>query len=488
MGGTDEQYQTVSGGYGTEGTGLRIEDAPADTTPEGTADKEENEQAGNPPVVILSEEENKPDISERKKYDRENEDYSKIDFLRADDLLNSILLSAPDIKDRKEEIQVFYESHEERAERKEYIMRLFRNGITEYTLDNGETVGHEPYEDALHLWRGKYEDRTEQGYYHWLVITEIFEGMRLFGKLSDRGIMTTADGQLSLMGERAGEDAPAFSFPQEFIDHVLCRRGSGIEHGKFRIYSYFLQGHSRAEKAEFLKKEYGTGGAGPIITGTGISEWHDAKGIEFRKGYGDDAPRLLLSWGTVAKRIDELIRAERYMTKQEIAFLPEYEKGVLSAEIYYFFHDQPDNVIRPYPHRADYSMGMKAVRPQLDMPQRLDTIIQTMAEVLNNTADFARNYPSMQKAYHDLLDYKAGTYSLFTPIPDERGGIEAVPVPEEEKAEAGIDTTEPEKNQDGQEESKITEEKTEQTVSKEESAEIKNEQIENTNAEEETIS
>ena len=363
-------------------------------------------------------------------------------------------------------------------------MRLFRNGITEYTLDNGETVGHEPYEDALHLWRGKYEDRTEQGYYHWLVITEIFEGMRLFGKLSDRGIMTTADGQLSLMGERAGEDTPAFSFPQEFIDHVLCRRGSGIEHGKFRIYSYFLQGHSRAERAEFLKKEYGTGGAGPIITGTGISEWHDAKGIEFRKGYGDDAPRLLLSWGTVAKRIDELIRAERYMTKQEIAFLPEYEKGVLSAEIYYFFHDQPDNVIRPYPHRADYSMGMKAIRPQLDMPQRLDTIIQTMAEVLNNTADFARNYPSMQKAYHDLLDYKAGTYSLFTPIPDERGGIETLSVPQVEIA--GESTENETKNE--QKENTDAEEKQSNISKKKAEKETQKEQKENTNAEEETIS
>ena len=46
VGRDDEQYQTVSGGNGTEGTGLRIEDAPADTTPEGTADKEEKITGG----------------------------------------------------------------------------------------------------------------------------------------------------------------------------------------------------------------------------------------------------------------------------------------------------------------------------------------------------------------------------------------------------------------------------------------------------------
>ncbi|MBR1742804.1 MAG: hypothetical protein IJ733_13240, partial [Lachnospiraceae bacterium] len=285
---------------------------------------------------------------------------------------------------------------------------------------------------------------------------------------------------LSLMEEKAGEDTPVFSFPQEFIDHVLCQRGSGVEHGKFRIYSYFLQGHSRTERAEFLKKEYGIGGCSPIITGTGISESHDAKGIEFRKGYGDDAPRLLISWSDAAKRIDELIRADRYMTKQEIAFLPEYEKGILSAEIYYIFQNHPDNVIRPYPHRADYSMGMKAIRPQLDMPQRLDTIIQTMAEVLNNTADFARDYPSMQKAYHDILDYKAGTYSLFTPIPDERGGIETLPVPQ-----AGESTENGTKNE--QKENTDAEEK---TISEEESAEkgTKKEKKENTYTAKKTVS
>lgn len=73
--------------------------------------------------------------------------------------------------------------------------------------------------------------------------------------------------------------------------------GSGFQHGKYRIYSYFLQGHTAKEKADFLKDEYGTGGHSPILAGTGIREDHGAKGLKLSRGYADDAPELLLTWG-----------------------------------------------------------------------------------------------------------------------------------------------------------------------------------------------
>lgn len=64
------------------------------------------------------------------------------------------------------------------------------------------------------------------------------------------------------------------------IEKVLSG-GSSISGGKFRIYLYFSYPHSLQEKADFLKKEYGTGGVGY----KGFSENHDAKGIEIKKAY-----------------------------------------------------------------------------------------------------------------------------------------------------------------------------------------------------------
>ena len=55
--------------------------------------------------------------------------------------------------------------------------------------------------------------------------------------------------------------------------------GSGVSEGKFRIYSYFMQGHDAAECIAFLKNEYGIGGHGYI----GFDEWHDGKGIKLSR-------------------------------------------------------------------------------------------------------------------------------------------------------------------------------------------------------------
>ena len=44
--------------------------------------------------------------------------------------------------------------------------------------------------------------------------------------------------------------------------------GSNFSGGKNRIYDYFLEPHSQKEKAEFLKKEYGTGGHSHALSGS----------------------------------------------------------------------------------------------------------------------------------------------------------------------------------------------------------------------------
>ena len=148
------------------------------------------------------------------------------------------------------------------------------------------------------------------------------------------------------------------------VDYVL-QSGSGIQHGKFRIYSYFLQGHSRREQEAFLKEEYGMGGRSPIL-----SERESAKSIVQRiklsRGYQEGAPQLLLKWSQVAKRIEELIAAERYMTAKELEYLPEYEKHILTREIYHFYSDQPEEVIRPYERGAVYDEAVRQIRPQLE--------------------------------------------------------------------------------------------------------------------------
>ena len=99
------------------------------------------------------------------------------------------------------------------------------------------------------------------------------------------------------------------------IDHTLTR-GSGFVHGSFRIYDFYHQEHTLKETADFLKNEYGTGGASHALAGSDHSyKDYDAKGIKLSKGsiFTPDA-EVLLSWQVVAKRIGKLIKEDRYLT------------------------------------------------------------------------------------------------------------------------------------------------------------------------------
>ncbi len=101
------------------------------------------------------------------------------------------------------------------------------------------------------------------------------------------------------------------------IDRRLGR-GSSFQHGAFRIYEYFQEGHDSKETVAFLKNEYGTGGQSHALPGADHSyEDHDAKGIRFRKGcitnpYID----VLLSWKVVEKRIRKLMEQDRYLSPE----------------------------------------------------------------------------------------------------------------------------------------------------------------------------
>ncbi len=98
------------------------------------------------------------------------------------------------------------------------------------------------------------------------------------------------------------------------INQSLFQSGS-TEGAKGRIYVYFRESHSTKEQANFLKEEYGIGGRGPGVSGAMYSsENHSGKGISLEK---QDCPEVQLNWTNVAKRVDELIRKDRFMTAQE---------------------------------------------------------------------------------------------------------------------------------------------------------------------------
>ena len=111
------------------------------------------------------------------------------------------------------------------------------------------------------------------------------------------------------------EKVSAFSFSSEDIALALAS-GSGFAHGKERIAAYFEEEHTPKERAEFLKKEYGTGGRSwTFLDGSDGFLEYNARGIQLRSY--PEGKKQRLGWPEVEKRIHILIAAGRYLDEAE---------------------------------------------------------------------------------------------------------------------------------------------------------------------------
>lgn len=246
---------------------------------------------------------------------------SEIPYYYAPDAKNELLRNCLALKDHRKEIAAFFEAHTDRRERGDFIKSFFDNTYVEHILDNGERVGYRAYDDLLTVWHGSYLSRDKEDFLHWWRVADDIEGQILLDTWlsDDEKDLISEDGQLRFLDGQADEKKNEFNVPQAAIDYVLTR-GSGFSQGKMRIYEQFQKQESAEKNVNFLKNEYGIGGYSDPIPESGYWEQHDGKGIELRKG----DLKVLLPWNKVAKRIGELIAADRYLNKAEKVAYPAY--------------------------------------------------------------------------------------------------------------------------------------------------------------------
>lgn len=116
----------------------------------------------------------------------------------------------------------------------------------------------------------------------------------------------------------------AFSVSQQIIDEVLAG-GSNSKDSILKICVEFSKNRSLADKAEFLKTEYKTGGKGFIFNDVNISAWWNDKGISITQGKSAINTDETLSWEQAAKRIDELLDLGRYAPQEDLDKMHEFE-------------------------------------------------------------------------------------------------------------------------------------------------------------------
>ena len=137
-------------------------------------------------------------------------------------------------------------------------------------------------------------------------------------------LFPTVEKQLEII-EEVTDNSQGFELSQQDIDYVLVF-GSNVVDGKYRIYDFFNEKHSVSEKAEFLKDEYGLGGAS-VFFADGMRGYvgFDGSGMKISKYQSISRPDIVLNWNKVQKRIGELIQEGRYLNDKEKADYPEYK-------------------------------------------------------------------------------------------------------------------------------------------------------------------
>lgn len=112
-------------------------------------------------------------------------------------------------------------------------------------------------------------------------------------------------------------EIPVFISEDE-ISNAL-QRGSNMQDSRNRIVDFFAERHTLPQQIEFLKNEYGIGGSSSAFSNADDA-WieFDGKGIELVRG-DLIAPKasILLKWPEVARRMSELIAANRYIRPQQ---------------------------------------------------------------------------------------------------------------------------------------------------------------------------
>jgi N12 class adenine-specific DNA methylase len=259
---------------------------------------------------------------------------NEIDYYYAPDEKNELLRNCLALKHHRKEIAAFFEVETDRRKRGDFIKTFFDNTYVEHILENGERVGYRAYDDLLTIWHGSYLSRDKEDFLPWWRVASAIEGQILLDTwlAPDEKDLISVDGQIAFIDTIATQKKNEFAIPQAAIDYVLAH-GSGVSQGKMRIYQQFQKQETADKNIAFLKNEYGTGGYSDPIPESGYWEDHDGKGIQLRKG----DVKVLLPWNKVAKRIDELIAADRYLNRAEKeaypAFLKENEDRKKRAEI-----------------------------------------------------------------------------------------------------------------------------------------------------------
>ena len=278
------------------------------------------------------------------------------------ELLPSLLKADTTSRASNADILSFFSKTPLLIDRLRYIRESYKVVFTELLLDDDTRVGFYKESNGLLVWQGSYLTRSAESHLSWhsvtAAISALVDNHELIAAIDPKKAVSR-DEQLSFdlpenasrgdevgtlevddiyseeeQDEKIKAALPTYHYKEPQPDdgshiteddvNVIITRGSVFEGGKYRIYNHFQQKKTEKETVDFLKKEYGIGGFSWTFAdgGSGFVNF-DGKGFSILYNFKDDLRyEKKLKWKEVGKRLEYLVRMDRYLTDAEREKMP----------------------------------------------------------------------------------------------------------------------------------------------------------------------
>ena len=277
-------------------------------------------------------------------------------------LLPSLLKADTTSRASNVDILSFFSKTPLLIDRLRYIRESYKVVFTELLLEDDTRVGFYKESNGLLVWQGSYLTRSAESHLSWhsvtAAISALVDNHELIAAIDPKKAVSQ-DEQLSFdlpenasrgdevgtlevddiyseeeQDEKIKAALPTYHYKEPQPDdgshiteddvNVIITRGSVFEGGKYRIYNHFQQEKTEKETVAFLKKEYGIGGFSWTFAdgGSGFVNF-DGKGFSILYDFKDDLRyEKKLKWKEVGKRLEYLVRMDRYLTDAEREKMP----------------------------------------------------------------------------------------------------------------------------------------------------------------------
>jgi hypothetical protein len=205
-----------------------------------------------------------------------------------------------------------------------------------------------------------------------------------------------------------------FFISTDEIDKLL-RGGKNNADYRLAVYAFYRNHTDRSEREKFLKDYHGEYSGSS--SGNDDITYQKGKGVSFSHGsISEPYAKVELKWNQVEKRVHSLISSGKFLSEDDRAAMPEYERKQLARLIRSFFYNVPDEHPRPYSHNdiSDYWEGVDEVTKQLTDSVQVQNIYENMMlPVWESTTQDERHYDSRKAGIEAMREYLDGTYSVF---------------------------------------------------------------------------